>query len=86
MSLQKQIDEMNWWANLKDKPEMDINSLSNEEAQSIYIHIDTGLSPENLCCDGEISRAAANVKYRAYQSAIKELNKRGFVAEDCYEF
>jgi hypothetical protein len=86
MSLQKQIDEMNWWAKMKDKPEMDINALSNEEAQSIYIHIDTGLSPENLCCDGEISRSAANAKYRAYHSAIKELNKRGFVAQDCYEF
>ncbi len=86
MSLQNEIDEMNWWAKAKGKPEMKINSLSVEEAQSIYIHIDTGLSPENLHCDGEISRSAAQAKYRAYHNAIKELNKRGFQAQDCYEF
>jgi len=86
MSLQNEIDEMNLWARLKGNPEMDINSLSVKEAQSIYIHIDTGLSPENLHCDGEISRSAAQAKYRAYHNAIKELNKRGFQAQDCYEF
>jgi hypothetical protein len=86
MSLQKQIDEMNWWSKAKGRPEMDINSLSDDDAQKIYIHIDTGLSPENLHCDGEISRSAAQAKYRKYMSAIKELNKRGFIARDCYEF
>lgn len=86
MSLQKEINEMNWWANAKGKPEMKINSLSDDDAQKIYVHIDTGLSPENLYCDGEISHSAAQAKYRAYHNAIKELNKRGFVARDCYEF
>ena len=86
MSLQNEIDEMNLWAKVKGEPEMDINSLSVEEAQSIYIHIDTGLSPENLHCDGEISASAARYKYRQYHNAIKELNKRGFQAQDCYEF
>lgn len=86
MSLQNEIDEMNIWANHTGTAQMDINSLSVEEAQSIYIHIDTGLSPENLHCDGEISASAAQVKYRAYQNAIKELNKRGFQAQDCHEF
>lgn len=86
MSLQSEIDSMNWWAKLQNKPEMDINSLSDEDAQNLYQHIDSGLSPENLCCDGEISRSAANAKYRSYMSAVKELNKRGFVARDCYEF
>ena len=55
MSLQNEIDEMNIWANHTGTAQMDINSLSVEEAQSIYIHIDTGLSPENLHCDGKIS-------------------------------
>lgn len=86
MSLQSEIDNMNFWAKMTDKPEMDINSLSDDDAQTLYQRIDSGLSPENLHCDGEISRSAAQAKYRSYMSAVKELNKRGFVAQDCYEF
>jgi len=86
MSLQNEIDQMNFWAKVTDKPEMDINSLSDDDAQKLYQSIDSGLSPENLHCDGEISRSAAQSKYRSYMKAIKELNKRGFVARDCYEF
>jgi len=85
-ALQKQIDQMNFWAKMTDKPLMEINSLSNEDAQELYQRIDSGLSPENLHCDGEISRSAAQAKYRSYMSAVKQLNKLGFVAQDCYEF
>ena len=38
-----------------------------QEISSIY----GGLSPENLHCDGEISRSAAMRKYRAYQRQLK---------------
>ncbi len=86
MSLQKQIDQMNFWAKMTDKPEMDINSLSDADAQNLYQRIDSGLSPENLHCDGEISRSAAQAKYRSYMCAVKQLDKLGFTARDCYEF
>jgi hypothetical protein len=33
------------------------------------------LSPENLTCDGELSRAQVNARYRALMDAIKYLNK-----------
>ena len=37
------------------------------------LNIYCGLSPENLYCDGEISRSAAMRKYRAYQRQLKAL-------------
>lgn len=35
--------------------------------------IETDLSPENLCCDGEISGAAVSRKLRGLKAELKEL-------------
>ncbi len=86
MSLQSEVDRMNFMAKHFGEPEIDINSLSDDDAQNIYQRIDSGLSPENLHCDGEISRSAAQAKYRSYMCAVKQLDKLGFTARDCYEF
>lgn len=37
------------------------------------IVISSDLSPENLCCDGEISRTATNTKYRALKAEWREV-------------
>lgn len=44
-----------------------------KDRQSIADMIDSGLSPENLTCDGELSRAQINRKYRELTGAAKEL-------------
>jgi hypothetical protein len=85
-ALENQIESMNFMNEMFSKPLIDANNLTDADAQSIFQKIDGGLSPENLHCDGEITRAAAQAKYRAYMSAIKGLQTMGFVARDCYEF
>jgi hypothetical protein len=37
--------------------------------------IDSDLSPENLSCDGELSRGQVNARYRQLTSAAKQLLK-----------
>jgi hypothetical protein len=44
-----------------------------KDRQSIADMIDSGLSPENLSCDGELSKAQVNRKYRELTGAAKEL-------------
>lgn len=86
-ALQNIIDQNNFWAQHTDKAlVIDIDSITRDQANTLYQSIGAGLSPENLHCDGEITRARAMPKYRNYMQAIKELKKRGFEAPvDCYE-
>ena len=37
--------------------------------------IDSSLSPENLTCDGELSRTEVNRRYKELMSAAKQLKK-----------
>ena len=85
-ALQAIINNNNFMASLRKLPEMDMGALTQDNANELFEQIDCGLSPENLHCDGEITRAQAQSKYNQYMQAVKELKKRGFtVPKDCYE-
>ena len=45
------------------------------DRQRIADSIDADLSPENLTCDGELSRSQVQTRYRALTAAAKELQK-----------
>jgi len=86
-ALQKIIDLQNMFAKFREEEvEIDINILSKAQANALYEAIDCGLSPENLHCDGEITRSQAMAKYRSYMQAVKELKRLGFpVPKECWE-
>jgi hypothetical protein len=49
--------------------------------------IDSALSPENLTCDGELSRTEVNRRYRELTAAAKDLIKLDpSVSQFMYEF
>ena len=49
--------------------------------------IDCALSPENLSCDGELSRAETNRRYRELTAAARDLVKLDpSMAQHMYEF
>ena len=51
-------------------------SLQNaRDRQTIANMIDSELSPENLSCDGELSRSQVNARYRRLTSVAKQLVK-----------
>jgi len=82
------IDNQNFqakWGN-PNGAEINIDTITKKQAGELYENIDCGLSPENLHCDGEITRTQAQRKYNEYMQAVKELIKRGFpVPDTCYE-
>jgi len=78
-ALKSMVDEANWWYNITGKGKfIDINNLTQEDANSIFRKIDCGLSPENLHCDGEISHEQAMERYKVLIEAAVALKSMGF--------
>jgi hypothetical protein len=72
-SLRAYVDQKNAWNAIFKGRQLDINDPADR--QRIADMIDSDLSPENLTCDGELSRSAVNAKYRQLQAAARELLK-----------
>ena len=65
------VDKENAFASIFRAPQLSLQNA--QDRQRIAQRIDAQLSPENLSCDGELSRAEVNRKYRLLQAAAKEL-------------
>jgi hypothetical protein len=72
-SLKAYVDQKNAGNAIFKGRQLDINDPADR--QRIASMIDSDLSPENLTCDGELSRSAVNAKYRQLQAAAKDLLK-----------
>lgn len=77
-NLESVLKDINWGRKWKGSPMLSVASLSQVEANIVSEHIYISLEPENLHCDGEISRSQAMTKYRMLNGALKELSKLGF--------
>ena len=73
-NLQNFIDDQNMWGSFFNTPEIKF-PLSQVQANDLARSLDAKLSPENLHCDGEISRAEANKKYNFYAKVYRELEQ-----------
>ena len=76
--LERFVEEANIWRNFskKPKPKLDVYGLSEDDLRELKESVDCKLSPENLCCDGELSRAEVDRKYRYLTSVMKEIDNR----------
>ena len=72
-ALQKYIDQKNKWNRLFKGKQYEIQTSKGR--QEVADSLDCDLSPENLSCDGELSRSQVQVKYRQLTQAAKELQK-----------
>jgi hypothetical protein len=62
--------ENNWERLFKQTP---LSLLNARDRQRIADKIDSQLSPENLSCDGELSRAQIHARYRELTRCAEEL-------------
>ncbi len=76
-ALQEFIDRSNSMNQLFGGTIYDINNLSQYDVDAIAAELDCKASPENLWCDGEISRTRAMAKLKYLQRVIKDLKKVG---------
>ena len=82
------IQDNNRWIAFFNQAAMSF-PLTQADVDSIAKTLDCNLSPENLHCDGEISNAEAQRKYRFLAQVCKELeaycNTNGLTAPTVYE-
>jgi len=67
------LDRQNQFAAIFGHKPLDLNSAADR--QRIADSIDSQLSPENLTCDGELSRSQIQARYRQLTAAAHELQK-----------
>ncbi len=67
----KQMNARLKWANIWNKDAR--LPTTQAEVDTWRNQIETDLSPENLCCDGEISGAAVRRKLNGLKAELKEL-------------
>ena len=72
-ALQKYIDQKNRWNAIFKGKQYEIQTA--EGRQEVANCLDSDLSPENLTCDGELSRSQVVSKQRTLAAAAKELQK-----------
>jgi hypothetical protein len=70
-TLEAYVEQRNAYAKIFGKAPLSL--LKAEDRQRIADMIDGDLSPENLTCDGELSRSAVQAKYRQLTRAAQEL-------------
>ena len=70
-TIEQYVERKNSFAKLfGSKP---LSLLVAEDRQKIADSIDSELSPENLTCDGELSRSQVNARYQFLTRAAAEL-------------
>jgi hypothetical protein len=73
-ALQAYVDRHNnFYAVLGYSIKFDLQNA--EDRQRIADKIDSALSPENLTCDGELSRSQVQARYRELTTVAKQLQK-----------
>ena len=65
------VESRNKWAAIFKGPQLSLQSAADR--QRIAEMIDADLSPENLTCDGELSRAQVQARYKALITVAIEL-------------
>ena len=71
-NLQAYIEQKNTWRAIFNTAPVKF-PLSQLHVNDLVNSLDSELSPENLSCDGEISRAEANRKYKYLSRVAREL-------------
>ena len=89
-NLSKYIDQVNTMNNLFSRHgkgvrrNIDVRYLTIGDANYLFESLAGDLSPENLCCDGELRGAALQRKATMLNGAKAELLKKGFREPNYY--
>lgn len=71
--LTEYIAQKNFVRGLFKRPEIDPANISPKEARELLDLLECDLSPENLCCDGELRGAPLRAKTKMLTEAKKAL-------------
>ena len=84
-ALNDYVAQKNSWGKIFGSKPLDLNNAQDRKA--IAESIDADLSPENLCCDGELPRSQVQAKYKRLTTVAQQLIKLDpSVSKYMYEF
>lgn len=69
----KLVDEVNVFRKFFNETPLDAGNLSRADVATLLDQIEAKLSPENLTCDGELSRAKVAQRRKVLEGARGEL-------------
>jgi hypothetical protein len=72
-SLNSYVERKNAWSAMFGKKPLNLDSAADR--QTIANSIDNELSPENLTCDGELSRSQVQARYNELTKVARELQQ-----------
>jgi hypothetical protein len=72
-ALNEYVAQKNRWNSMFGSTPLNLSNA--QDRKSIAQSIDADLSPENLSCDGELSRTAVMARYRKLSTVAKQLQK-----------
>jgi hypothetical protein len=67
------VAQQNFHATVFGGKQLDVNRLTSTDRAQLRDALDSALSPENLCCDGELRGRALQQKSRMLSGAMREL-------------
>lgn len=70
-NLNEYVQDLNKWRMIWNHLPLDLNSATDR--QRIAESLEGELSPENLTCDGELSRSVVQARYNSLTKVCKEL-------------
>jgi hypothetical protein len=70
-TIEAYVEQKNAFRKLFKQPLLSL--LSAVDRQAIASILDADMSPENLTCDGELSRSQVQARYKFYTKAAQEL-------------
>ena len=72
-ALEKFVAQKNHWNSFFKGTQYSLNTKADRQALADMI--DNALSPENLTCDGELSRSQVQARYKELTTAARQLKK-----------
>ena len=73
--LKQYIEQKNVWNRITNSPLLDAETLNTAQVRDIQESLECDLSPENLCCDGELRGAKLRTKEKMLTGAKRELEE-----------
>ena len=73
--LQNFLFAPNYYAKQAGRKVYDVKNLTREDVKVLVDKVETGLSPENLTCDGELTGNTLKLKTEMLNGALRALKK-----------
>lgn len=72
-NLRRYVEQKNFWVRFRNQSPMDASALTPTQIRDLFESLQCDLSPENLCCDGELRGVALKRKSAMLNGALREL-------------